>query len=121
MVGLAFEAALEEEAIPPEAEDRAVELAHDPDVPEGVRIRAVRVLGRLGTRAGRDVLMELVWKRKWWFWRRVAAKTPVVLEALAALARAWPGADAVRPVLEAAASSKDREIREAVDVKRETA
>lgn len=120
VVGLAFEAALEEEAVPPEAEDRAVELARDPKVPEGVRIRAVRVLGRLGTRAGRDALMELVWKRKWWFWRRIAAKTPVVLEALATLARAWSEADAVRPVLEAAASSRDREIREAVDVKRET-
>ncbi|MFW6193674.1 MAG: hypothetical protein ACOC83_09340 [Gemmatimonadota bacterium] len=45
----------------------------------------------------------------------------MVLEALAALARAWSQEDAVRPVLEAAASSKDREIREAVDVKKETA
>lgn len=120
VVGLAFEAALEEDRVPPEAEDRAVELARDPEAPESVRIRAVEVLGRLGTRAGREALVGIVWKRKWWFWRRIAARTPVVVEALRTLARAWPDADAVRPVLKAAASSGDRQIREAVDVGKET-
>jgi len=90
-------------------------LAADPAADEEVRRLAVGALGASGQKAAQDVLLDLVDGGRTLLGRaRIAAKSDVVLAALAALARAWPDDARVRPVLQAAAASPDGDVRAAV-------
>lgn len=111
MVGLALSAA--EASCPPEAAGRVAAVATSPRYASSHRIRAVRILGELDAGEALEALLELVWTRRWLFWRRIAPPEPLTLEALAALARGWSRAPEARDALAEARRSDDPEIRKA--------
>ncbi|MFW6193253.1 MAG: hypothetical protein ACOC83_07180, partial [Gemmatimonadota bacterium] len=111
MVGLALSAAesdCPEAAVPPLAE-----MAGDPDQASSHRLRAVRLLAHADGPEALRALQDLVWQRKWLFWREIAPGSPLVVQALEAMRDGWSDEPAVRRALEAAAGSDDERVREA--------
>jgi HEAT repeat protein len=98
-------------ACPPKAERQVLELLEDDD--GDIRVLAIRVLGCFTTsRARQTLLNNALAKRKWWQRRRrLAAASPQMLAALSGLAKTWPDAPDVQPVLDAARNSSHEEIR----------
>jgi HEAT repeat protein len=98
-------------ACPPKAERQVLELLEDDD--GDIRVLAIRVLGCFTTsRARQTLLNNALAKRKWWQRRRrLAAASPQMLAALSGLAKTWPYAPDVQPVLDAARNSSHEEIR----------
>lgn len=119
MVGLALSAA--ESDCPPSAVPPLADLASDPDQASSHRVRAVRLLAEADAGEALQTLLDLVWRRKWLFWREIAPGTPLVVQALEALRSGWREEPAVRRVLEAAARSDDARIRHAVGADEEEA
>ena len=112
LVSLALQEA--ETSFPPSAEERVIRHVRDEKLPESVRIHAVRALGAHESDGGLEALVELVWVRRWHFWRKLAPSSPLVLEALGTIARRWPDHPLAREPLEAARSSDDPDVRAAV-------
>lgn len=96
---------------------RIVEIAKDESRDAGVRRRAARALGRLERPAARDALLDLARRRPWpFFWTyAVRSPSPVVREAVAALARGWSPDPEARELLEQARASEDSELRSAAE------
>lgn len=111
MVGLALSAA--EASCPDSAAGRLAEIATSERHASSHRVRATRLLGRLDAPEALDALLELVWSRRWFFWRRISDPAPLVQEALEALARGWSDSTRAVRALEAARGSDHPEIREA--------
>lgn len=112
VVGLALSAASEE--LPEALEPLVVRCASDRSLPPALRSRAVRILADRPSRIALRALVDLVWVRRWIFWRRLAEPSGPVLAALEALSLRWSGSPEARPVLEAARASDDERVREAV-------
>jgi len=100
--------------IPPELEPLVAARAGDPSLPPAVRTRAVQLLSASGSETARRALIDLVWVRRWIFWRKLAPPTGPMLAALGELAEGWVDDPEVAPVLRAAVESPDQKIRTAV-------
>lgn len=105
--------AVAEEGVPAELEPPLVGHAADRSLPDPLRVSAIRALGRRGSERARDSLLELVWVRRWFFWRALAPSTPPVRAAVDELARGWPEHPGVREAVEKAAASDDPRLRQA--------
>ncbi len=112
VVGLALSAATEE--LPGSLEPLVIRRASDGSLAPALRSRAVRILAERPSRSALRALVDIVWARRWLFWRRLAEPSGPVLAALEALSRRWADAAEARPALEAARSSDDERVREAV-------
>lgn len=112
MVSLALSAA--EADCPREAVPVLARLAVDGEQASSHRLRAVRLLADAADPEALEALLEVVWTRRWLFWRDIAPGRPLVLEALSSLRRGWADAPRARRALEAAARSDDPRVREAV-------
>ncbi len=115
-LSLGLAAALED--TPPEAVPLLVPIAQDESLTKDLRVSAVRALGTGQGTVAREALLSLASSRRGWLARlfgrrRVAQKSPVVLEALNALAgSADPRAERL---LSRAARSSDPVIRRAAE------
>lgn len=118
MVGLALSAA--ESDRPASAVEPLAELAADPDQASSHRLRAVRLLADVDDPDALGVLLDLVWRRKWIFWREIAPGTPLVVQALETMRQGWSDEPSARRALEAAARSDDVRVRQAVGAEEET-
>lgn len=99
------------EDCPPGLAPALIAILEDPAADEGVRLNAVRLLGRTGERIARDWLMKRVLEKgKWWRRPRLAQKSRELLVALSALRR-WRHHRDVALTLELARTSSDVEIQ----------
>lgn len=114
LVRLALAAA--EESCPPAAESFVASILQDADRSDDLRASAARALADRGSERARKVLTDHCLRRRWFFWTRLADKSPDVLSALSGLAARWPDHPDARDVLERARGSDDSEIREAARV-----
>ena len=93
--------------------------AEEEELPAELRALAVRVVSASGAPGIADWLVSLVTgRRRLLGGVRLAAKSPEMLAALEALAGRWRGHEGVAPVLEAARSSADLELRRAASARR---
>ena len=84
------------------------ELASEP------RTLAIRVLACSKARAALDYLMELSVRRRRFWGRRLAPKSPEVLAALGGLAQYWAQDSKAKGVIALAARSSDPDVRAAI-------
>jgi hypothetical protein len=117
IVALALAGAMD--SCPPEVLTFVHRIAVDPRRPTESRVLAVRILARSKTREAVQVLQELVLPRRRWFARRLAAKSPELLAALAGLATHWPDHPFAAEVLGQARRHWDPEIRAAATSSRD--
>jgi len=90
-------------------------LAQAPQVPEDLRLLAVQALGNTRDQGALDALIGLADGGRTMLGRqKLAAKSPVVLAALRALAGSWRKHPKVEPLIGLAAVSTDDDFREAV-------
>jgi hypothetical protein len=90
-----------------------VSIADNPNVEEGLRVLAVRALGRSCERTALEALVRAVNVSKTFLGRlRMSPRTPVQLAALRALADRWPDDPIATPILTLAAQSSDPEVRQ---------
>jgi hypothetical protein len=111
IVVLALNAALEScprDAIP-EVEALAMDLRRPPEI----RVPTLRILARTRTPAALKVLLAQAQRRRTWFRRRLAPKSPELLAALAGLASYWKDDPRAIEVLTRALRHSDPEIRAA--------
>jgi len=109
-VRLALAAALVD--CPPAAVPLITGVAHDHTVTSELRVLAIKVLGRVGTTAALDALLELVDGGTNWLGRpKLANRSIEMLAALLALASGWRNDSRAAAILALAASSNDPEIR----------
>jgi hypothetical protein len=106
------------EDCPPAAAPLLVGLMVRPDGEPGVRSAAISAAASVSQPAVVEALLSLCYVPGRWFRRpRIAGKSPVVLAALAGLARHWSEHARVKPVLALAAGHPDDDIRAAADRK----
>jgi hypothetical protein len=88
-------------SLEPELVSRLAHLAGDSEMPSEIRVTSARALALSDTPEAKRSLLDLCLRRHpILFWRkRPRPDTPVVREAAAALARAWPDDPAVRALL----------------------
>lgn len=103
-----------EDSCPPAAEPLLTAHARDANQPAEIRTAAIRALARLATPQALAALVDLCLTRRWVFWKRLAAPSAPVLQALRALAERGPGEPKVAGVLRRAMESQHPEVREAV-------
>jgi hypothetical protein len=114
MMRLALMAALR--GIPVGAVPRVIALANNREVPEDVRIQAIRVLGAARSPQALEVLLTLTNRGRTLFGRaKLLPKSSEFLAALTALATGWGREPRAMAVLARAAMSGDPEIRAATD------
>ena len=114
MLRLALRAALR--GIPVGAAPRVIALVHNREVPEDVRIQAIRVLGAARSPQALEVLLTLTDGGRTLFGRpKLLPKSAEFLAALTALATGWGREPRATAVLARAAMSGDPEIRAATD------
>ena len=90
-------------------------IAQGVRVPEDLRLLAVQALGNSRERAALDALLGLADGGKTLFGRRkLAPKSLVMLAALRALAAAWRTHPQVQPLLVAASTTTDDDVRDAI-------
>jgi hypothetical protein len=111
IVVLALAAALE--ACPAEALPLVETIATDPRRGSELRVLAVRILARTRSPQALRLLVGMALTRRFWFRTRLAAKSPELLAALAALASYWRNHPRAAPVLAYANGHSDPEIRAA--------
>jgi hypothetical protein len=102
---------------PPEALPPVGRFAGDHRRPADLRALAVRVLGRGSGQKELPALISLVGTRRHVLGWRLETKSPVVVAALAALARHWSGHPEVDGLLAAAGNHEDPEIRLAAQMR----
>lgn len=105
-----------EEHCPPAAETFVASILREEDRPEDHRAAAARALSDLASDRARKELARVCLTKRWFFFTGLADKSPVLLSALAGLARNWPDHPEVKPVLERARDADDPEIRGAAGV-----
>ena len=99
---------------PPTYTGRVAAIAGDVKADPEVRLLAVNALARASEPDARDVLIAVVDAGRTLFGRqKIAAKTPVVLAALRALAHACPDEPRVAAILKRGVQSPDPDIRQA--------
>jgi hypothetical protein len=99
---------------PPTYTGRVAAIAGDVKADPEVRLLAVNALARASEPDARDVLIAVVDAGRTLFGRqKIAAKTPVVLAALRALAQTWPDEPRVAAILKRGVQSPDSDIRQA--------
>lgn len=103
-----------ESGAPTSAETRLTEIALAPDCEPEIRIPAIRALGGFGTTTARDALLRFASPRRRLVGRSSIEGSAATCAALRALRDAWWDDPAAAPVLELAARSDDRAVREAV-------
>jgi hypothetical protein len=97
---------------PPDIADLLVSIADNPAVEEGLRVLAVRALGRSCERTAFEALVRAVNVSKTLLGRlRMSPRTPVQLAALRALADRWSADPTAASILTLAAQSSDPEVR----------
>ena len=111
IVTLALTSALE--SCPPEALPAIRRTAADPKRPTESRVLAIKCLARSRTTETLEVLRDLVIPRRRWLGRRLAAKSPELLAALAALATYWQDDPTASEALSRAQQHSDADIRAA--------
>jgi hypothetical protein len=110
-VALALTSALE--SCPPNAVLAVQAIAVDPKRPSEQRALAARIVTRARTPEALRTLLEVIALRRRWFLKRMAAKSPELLAALAGLAAHWRDDPAAAEVLFHARQHHDSEIRAA--------
>lgn len=101
------------ETLVPTVVNRILRSDHPPEL----RAMAVRVLEPVRSPSVRDALVALAEGGRSLLGKvKVADRAPDVVAALSVLGRRWSGEDSVKPLLKAAARSKDPAIRGAVEV-----
>lgn len=106
------------EGCPREAVPLLVRRLSDERQPSELRVLLLRVLGAVPSTGARDYLLQRVLvRRRWLGGKRLAAKSPELVAAVAALAGRWAGDAAAAEVLRLAARSGDPEIRAAAGVR----
>jgi len=104
-----------QQGCPPRVLPFVARLAQVEQVPEDLRLLAVQALGNTRDQGGLDGLIGVLDGGQTLFGRqKLAAKSPVVLAALRALAGAWRKHPKAEPLLGLAAVANDDELREAV-------
>ena len=99
---------------PPTYAGRVAAIAGDVKADPEVRLLAVNALARAREPDAREVLIAVVDGGRTLFGRqKIAAKTPVVVAALRALAHAWPDEPRVTAILKRGLQSPDPDIRQA--------
>ena len=115
LVRMALTVALErcpETAIP-----LIVSRVADRQLASGLRVLGIRVLGGTRTPAALEALLRLAdGGRTWWGRKKLTARSPELLAALAELAAGWTEDVRAQGVLARALTSKDGEIRTAATV-----
>jgi hypothetical protein len=112
-VRMALAAAIER--CPPPAVARLMILLNDRTRSAELRALGIRVLGGIRTDAIRNWLLErTLAQRRWFRRRRLSAKSPELLSALAVLARTWQGDPRAAEAIRLATASTDPEIRAAI-------
>ena len=107
--------ALVQKGCPPRVLPFLAGLAQGERVPEDLRLLAVQSLGNTSEPAALDALLALADGGRSMFGRqKLAAKSPVVLAALRAVASEWRKHPKAQPLLGLAAVSTDDEFRDAV-------
>lgn len=102
--------------VPSAAVSRVIALVNDPQAPKDLRLQGLQVLGASRSPEALEVLLALTDGGRTLFGRRkLAAKTPELLVALAALATGWGREPRVMAVLARAAVARDPDIRAATD------
>jgi hypothetical protein len=112
MLRLGLAAALD--GCPPSLAPVILRRLSDRDLPSEPRALAIRVLACSKARAALDYLVGLTVRRRRFWGRRLAPKSPEVLAALAGLAQHWTADSKARGVISLAARSSDAEVRAAV-------
>ena len=111
-VRLALSAALDQ--CPPPALPIVTELARDAATASELRVLAIKVLGRAGTAAALNALLQLAQGGTNWLGRpKLATRSLELLAALMALAAGWRNDARAAVVLALAAASNDPDIRNA--------
>lgn len=113
IVGLALRAAVD--SCPPDAIPLVERIAMDPRRPPDVRVPTLRILARSRTPQALKVLLAHAHHRRRWFGRRLAAKSPELLAAIAGLASYWRDEPMAAEVLAYALQHPDPEIRAAAN------
>jgi hypothetical protein len=111
IVALALTSALE--SCPPDVVPVVQAIAVDPNRPSEQRALAARIVTRARTPEALRTLLEVIALRRRWFVKRMAAKSPELLAALAGLAAYWRDDPAAAEVLFHARQHHDSEIRAA--------
>ena len=83
------------------------------DLIQPLRPLALRAVARIEDRSVLELLLSVAFPRRWLGLRRLAPKSPEVLNALQGLAVHWRGYQAAAVLVERATRSRDREVREA--------
>lgn len=104
-----------EPPLPQEVLSRVIQIARDETAGDRLRVHAVRPLGPARSSAALRTLVDLTTRRHWpFFWRRrLAEPSPVVVEAIRALASGWADDEEAREVLDLASSSEDPDVQQA--------
>jgi hypothetical protein len=111
IVGLALRAA--QESCPADAIPLLAAIAMDTRRPAEIKVPALRVLARTRTPVALDILLAQAQNRRRWFGRRLAAKSPELLAAVAGLAGHWGDDPMATEILSRARKHSDPEIRAA--------
>jgi hypothetical protein len=99
---------------PAEAAPLLVDQLESRAQPADVRLQIVRVLAGMRAPAARDCLIRrALARRRWLPWKRLAAKSPETVAAIAGLAGHWAGDPTAVEVLRLAGKSRDDEVRAA--------
>jgi hypothetical protein len=89
----------------------------EPDFPPEFRVLAINLLGKSGSVLALEALLHFAQGGKTLLGKpRLAGKSPEMLAALGALARAWPAERRTVVLLEQAKKSRDADVSGAVEV-----
>lgn len=102
-----------EESCPSDAIPLIIEHLRSGDLPVGLRVRGIRGLGSTRSPEARQILLKLTWARRWFFFGRLAPRSPEMLEALSVLGVVWKHDPEAKRVLRAAKKSSDARVRAA--------
>ena len=91
--------------------DLLIGIVGDPGCSVRLRLLALRALATVHSPIAFETMRTLVWERRWPFRRALAAKSALMLEALAAIARTWHREPRAQPLLAAARRASDPQIR----------
>jgi len=109
-----------EQEFPPKAVPYVVKHVFDPKSTLTIRLASIRTLSSSDSPEALQVLLRLTRVRKLILLKRLAPKSSVMLEALAALVRSWAENPRAKRVLHAASKAKDPQIRSVVRKARAT-
>jgi len=110
---VALGVAAAENGAPPSTEPRLLAFALDSNGESGLRLPAIRALGRFRTDSARNALLELAAPRRRFMRSTPPEATPEICAALRALKSAWSDDPEVQALLSLAIAAGDEALREA--------